>query len=114
MKLRELRLHDFLNHRDTTIRFGGMTVIAGPNAAGKSAIKDAIEMVFTGAARTTDKAGRGSQALVSVGRPNFTVTAEVEVKGEVYTITRAKGGDVGHSLDIRPAVPATSVIRSRT
>ena len=80
-----------------------MTVLSGPNAGGKSSVKDAIEMLLTGAARTTDKAGRGFQSLITAGRPAFSITGIIEVAGKTYTVTRSKSRDGGHSFDVRPA-----------
>jgi len=97
VKLQRLTLRDFLNHRDTTIEFGDLTVIVGPNNAGKSAVKDAIEMVLTGTARTTDKAGREAADVIRTGAGHFDLRAEVAAAGDCAA---GDGGEARHSLVI--------------
>ena len=47
MKITRLQLHDVRRHRDLDLRpAAGLTVIRGPNEAGKSTIQQAIEMVL--------------------------------------------------------------------
>lgn len=103
MRISKLTLHDFLNHAHSELELGGLTVVAGPNNAGKSAIKDAIQMLLTGTARTTDKRGAGAEELTRVGSNGFELTALLEVtRGGTITaaeVRRAKG-----ELDVRTDV----------
>lgn len=106
MRLLKLELTDFLNHESTVIEFDRITLIAGENNTGKTAIIDALEMALTGTARYTDKAGKLAAPVVRAGRASFWVSAEVEVEidGKLVTlaISRSKGTTGGHSLDITP------------
>lgn len=105
MKLNKLRMIDFLNHADTEIEFGRITLISGPNNGGKSAVKDAIEMALTGTARGTDKAGRDAQPMVRAGQSDFMVLADVTTGGTVdaapldLTLSRQKGAG-GHIFNV--------------
>ena len=88
MKLLELELRDFLNHRETRLEFGGVTLIAGPNNSGKSAVKDALELLLTGVARSTDRAGRGANELVRSGADGFSIRGVLEAGGHRYEVER--------------------------
>lgn len=111
MKLLTLWLQNFLNHTDTYLEPGQLTVIAGLNNSGKSAIKDAIEMVLTGTARTTDKAGREAADVIQAGAGHFQLEVVVAAAdhdgagggGESrprLTISRSKSSAGDHVLDI--------------
>lgn len=111
MRVETMRIQNLLNHTDTEIEFGGITVIAGGNNQGKSGVKDALEMLLTGGAmRVTDKAGHGAHVLIRTGadclRVSGTVTApaiEPDTPPTVLEITRTKGkagNSGGHQLDI--------------
>jgi DNA repair exonuclease SbcCD ATPase subunit len=101
MKLERLEVTDFLNHRTTAVEFGAETVIAGPNNAGKSALKDALEVVLTGTARTTDLAGREVAGLVRAGAEKFTVAVRLTTRdGATLRVTRTNGPEVEQSLEV--------------
>lgn len=91
MRISKLTLHDFLNHKHTELKLGGLTLIAGGNNVGKSAVKDAVQMLLTGTARTTDKRGAGAEDLTRVGTDGFELTAELEVNAKQVKVRRAKG-----------------------
>ena len=80
MRITKLTLHNFLNHAHSELELGGLTLIAGGNNAGKSAIKDAVQYLLTGTARTTDKRGAGAEDLTRVGTDGFELTADLQVK----------------------------------
>ena len=44
----ELRLRDFKNFKDATLKLGPFTVLVGTNASGKSDIRDAFRHRFPG------------------------------------------------------------------
>lgn len=111
MKLIALRLQDFLNHHNTEIEFGQLTVVAGQNNAGKSAVKDAIEMVLTGTVRTTDRTGRDAADFIRAGAGHFQLEAVVDAAGHDgtgdggesrprLTISRSKSCAGDHVLDV--------------
>ena len=65
LKLRELRIGNLRSHKSTTVRFlGPVTVLVGPNAAGKSSIGEAIQVGFAGRTLSTTAGGVGADALV--------------------------------------------------
>lgn len=110
MKLERLTLSNFRSYEDADLRFGPITVIAGGNNAGKSAIKDALEMALTGAGGTTDSTGRGAERMIRAGQDKFQVEATVQVppdpgeeNGEprTVTITREKDRTRGTELSVR-------------
>lgn len=76
MQITGLDLTNWLAHRHLTARFERMTVIAGPNAAGKSSIADAIAFVLLGAARRVEGKGDRPQ-LISDGAERGTVLLHV-------------------------------------
>jgi DNA repair exonuclease SbcCD ATPase subunit len=76
--LEELLIERFTAHRDRKIIFGKpVTIVVGPNASGKTSIKDAIEWLLTGACRSTDAAGRGYENLIMVGEDSMGVAAMI-------------------------------------
>ncbi len=91
MRLNRLILHDFLNHAHSELELAGLTVVAGGNNAGKSAIKDAIQFLLTGTARTTDKRGAGAEDLKRVGGVSMEVLAELSVGDRNIRASRQRG-----------------------
>lgn len=109
MKLERLTLSNFRNCEDADLRFGAITVIAGGNNAGKSAIKDALEIALTGAAGSTDPSGRGAQRMIRAGQEKFRVEATVQIPPDpadesagprTITIAREKDESRGTELSI--------------
>lgn len=99
MLVNRLILHDFLNHAHSELELAGLTVVAGGNNAGKSGIKDAIQFLLTGTARTTDKRGAGAEELKRVGGTHMEVAGNLDVGGREVAVTRSKG-----ELDVRTDV----------
>ena len=91
MRISKLTLHDFLNHAHSELGLGGLTLITGGNNAGKSAIKDAIQFLLTGTARTTDKRGAGAEDLKRVGGVAMEVLGEIEVGKRAVRVSRQAG-----------------------
>ena len=107
MKLDRLTLSNFKNCEDADLRFGAITVIAGGNNAGKSAIKDALEIALTGAGGSTDPTGRGAQRMIRAGQEKFRVEATVQIppdpadeSGEPRTITIAREKDESRGTEL--------------
>ena len=107
MKLERLTLSNFKNCEDADLRFGAITVIAGGNNAGKSAIKDALEIALTGAGGSTDPTGRGAQRMIRAGQEKFRVEATVQIppdpadeSGEPRTITIAREKDESRGTEL--------------
>jgi DNA repair exonuclease SbcCD ATPase subunit len=96
MRVSRLILHDFLNHAHSELELSGLTVVAGGNNAGKSSIKDALQFLLTGTARTTDRRGAGAEDLKRVGGTHMEVTGNLDVGGREMVVTRSKG-----ELDVR-------------
>jgi DNA repair protein SbcC/Rad50 len=110
MKLIELRLRNFRQHADTTIRFrGGLTGIIGSNGAGKSTLLEAIAWSIYGseAARGTNDTLRFSRAPArarvqadlhfALGRHEYRVrrtlsSAEVYLDGGDTPVATTVGG----------------------
>lgn len=91
MRITKLTLHDFLNHAHSELELGGLTLITGGNNAGKSAIKDALQFLLTGTARTTDKRGAGAEDLKRVGGIAMEVLGEIEVGKRALQVARQAG-----------------------
>jgi DNA repair protein SbcC/Rad50 len=88
MKLSELRLRNFRQHADTTIRFReGLTGIIGPNGAGKSTLLEAIAWAIYGseAARGTNDTLRFSRAPA---RSRVQVDLSFSLGGHHYRVVR--------------------------
>ena len=105
-----VRLVNFKNFADETLRVGPFTVIVGANAGGKSNIRDAFRFLhgigrgYTLAEIVGGKYGAGGQIewagirgamneIIRFGQPSFSL--QVEEKDAVYTIEvgRNKSGD---------------------
>ena len=88
MRLDSLRLVNFRQHADTTIRFGpGLTGIVGPNGAGKSTLLEAIAWAIYGT-----PAARGTRESIRYHRAPPRAAVRVELDFELgthrYRVTR--------------------------
>ena len=103
-----LRLVNFKNFADETLRVGPFTVIVGANASGKSNIRDAFRFLhgigrgYTLAEIVGGKYGAGGQVewagirgamaeIIRFGRPSFSL--QVEVEDLTYTIKVSRDED---------------------
>lgn len=107
-----LRLYQFRNYADTTVRFGpGLNVISGPNAQGKTNL---LEAAATLALTRSPRAGAAVD-LVRWGEDGCQVEADVSRPGTACTLTsrleRGAEGTVTRrtSVDGKPR-PARSVL----
>lgn len=86
MILKELRIKNFISHKNTHIKFGpGITLIVGPNGAGKSSILDAISFALF---RETDRGNLDD--LINRRSSHMEVTLRFLVDDAEYMITRRK------------------------
>jgi DNA repair exonuclease SbcCD ATPase subunit len=100
--LEELLIERFTAHRDRKITFGKpVTIAVGPNASGKTSIKDAVEWLLTGACRSTDAGGRGYESLIMTGEQTMAVSAQIggekacrfaNAKGVEFSVEGWQGG----------------------
>jgi len=89
MRLLSLSLRDFLAHGDLSIRFTPVTIVVGPNAAGKSSVAHAIAYALTGAARGVRYQTQAA-ALVHDGASGCRV--ELRTDAGDYVRTHRPGG----------------------
>jgi len=76
MKLENLTLKNFLNHREASLELGHINIFAGENGTGKSAIKDAVLFALTGITRRNPVVNYGTKSC------------EVELKNGDWQILR--------------------------
>ena len=75
MKLRSMKLTNFLCHREATLDLSRpLTCVFGPNDSGKSAIADAVKWCWLGRCRSTTYDGKGSANLITLGAEEMSVT----------------------------------------
>lgn len=89
MKISKLTLTDWRSHKSTTLDFGAVNLLRGPNACGKSSVADAIEFLLTGRCAHTGAAGQGGDSLVRVGAKKAIIVALCGVNGEL-AVTRSR------------------------
>lgn len=77
MKISELHLVDWRNHKDTRISLERLNIFVGPSGAGKSSIKNALDFLFTGRCEYTDERGAGADGLIRDGSINAIVGAKI-------------------------------------
>ena len=99
MGIKSARLKNFGPHADLEVIFERVTRIVGPNAGGKSYIKDAIEFAFAGKARgLTHKNERG--ALLRDGAKTGSVNLKIKANGNHGTLTRTCAGKANWPEDV--------------
>lgn len=101
-----LRLTNYRIHAEATLDLGPLTLVTGPNAAGKSSIAGALAAALLGRNAWTDRAGRGLADQIKEGADE----ARIRVEGLVgqdpaglsftRTITRAGSGPAGARLEV--------------
>lgn len=101
MQLLELRLHPFGGTADRTIQFGaGVTVVVGPNEAGKSTLREALcNALFTPTNLTPARERNiiGPWLPLPVG-DHCRVSLEVEVDGKVARVVKTWGAGKSSSF----------------
>ena len=78
MRISRLSLKNFRSHAETAFEFDRITILRGPNAAGKTTILHALEWLLTNrVAQVTDEAGRNSDRLMTTGATEFSISADI-------------------------------------
>ncbi|HEY7598379.1 MAG TPA: ATP-binding protein, partial [Candidatus Limnocylindrales bacterium] len=94
MRITRLRLGNVKRHADLTLELApGLTIIRGPNEAGKSTIQRALEMVLFRRATSTAQELDGVRRWGATGEP--TVSLEFEDEGISGTLTKTFAGQKG-------------------
>ncbi|AQS60272.1 AAA family ATPase [Desulforamulus ferrireducens] len=101
MHITKLALHNFRNHRNSTIELDKMNIFIGRNNSGKSSILAAIEWALTGRNLWTDRAGRGAGDLVTRKEKNCQVGLELAGLGGVVRAMPPHTLTVGKSRNIQ-------------
>jgi hypothetical protein len=78
MRIRKIQLQNFRSHVDTTLELDRLTVIRGTNAAGKSSIEQAIEIVLASRTDSTTSDGKGSIGLIRAGESKAMITMALQ------------------------------------
>lgn len=83
MKINNLNLHNFRNHKKSIFEFGDdITLIEGPNGSGKTNILEAVYVLSTG----KSPRAKYDRDLIEYDAPFTTVKANVEVENEVLDL----------------------------
>ena len=95
MKINKVQIRDFCNHVHSTIDFNTTTFFVGPNAAGKSAIRNAIEWSVLNSTRgMKDKSGnpirKGEVNLIRLGQKKTEVILDLSSGKNVVQVTRSR------------------------
>ena len=94
--IKDIRLYDFISHRNTTLTFNkGITIFVGHNGSGKSSIIDAITFALFG--EHTRKSNRN---LVKRGCPSSAVSLNFSIDSREYVAYRQLGGS-GQSISAK-------------
>lgn len=90
MKIISVYLNNFVNHKETTISADRvLNIFRGPHGAGKSSIRDAMELAFTGMCRTQSiGVKKDLPKLILHGASGLEVAVVFSHNGERYRITR--------------------------
>jgi len=89
MKLKSLKLKNFLAYADANINFADVTLIAGGNNQGKSTVRDAIEFVLCGTCRGLKQKNK-AMALARTGSTEFECV--LDTHQGVFTRTQSNRG----------------------
>ena len=94
--LKDIKLHNFISHSDTTLTFNkGITIFVGHNGSGKSSIIDAITFALFG--EHTRKSNRN---LVKRRCPSSSVSLNFSIGSRDYVAYRQLGGS-GQSISAK-------------
>lgn len=113
MRLKQIRLHNWVCHKDTVIKFpkNGFILLTGPNGAGKSVLLEAIRFLFGGNVKLR---GTKWSNYIREGENEAYVEGIFEHNGEIITIRRVvrkvtEGSNIRYYLNGRP-VPKKDII----
>ena len=115
-----LRLKDFKNFADETLRVGPFTVIVGANASGKSNIRDALRFLhgigrgYTLSENIGGKYGSGGQVEWAPIRGGATEIARFEQSGLRLIVTMTVGREkAAYGIDVGPDPDSSNEFRIR-
>jgi len=89
MNITEIRLKNFLSHKDSKLRFksNGLLGVVGENGTGKSAlVKDAVTWALWGRSRT----GGAGDDLIHWDEPSCCVSVRLTINNKFYIVTRER------------------------
>src|SRR5919108_667112 len=94
--LKDIKLHNFISHSDTTLTFNkGITIFVGHNGSGKSSIIDAITFALFG-----EHTRKSNKNLVQRGCPSSSVSLSFSIGSREYIAYRQLGGS-GQSISAK-------------
>lgn len=105
MKLRKVQIQNFESHVDTTIDLHRITVIRGPNAAGKTGFVKAIDMALSNRADGTTSDGKGSSELIRAGAPRADIKIAASLGEDERLIQCALKGTEKNTIVSNPSDP---------
>lgn len=94
MRVARIRLENFRNHKSSMIELDRLNIFCGPNASGKSSIRQALEICLTGRCEATDRGGRGADDLIRVGARAATIAVELEPLGGIARTISPSGSQL--------------------
>lgn len=94
MFFEHIELHDFRSHVETSLDLARITVIRGPNAAGKSTLAQAFGYLLAGRSADTGENGQGGERLIRAGAKKAMVMAKLRSGAKArVTLTPKSGRD---------------------
>src|SRR5919199_5579304 len=85
--IKDIRLYDFISHRNTTLTFNkGITIFVGHNGSGKSSIIDAITFALFG-----EHTRKSNKNLVQRGCQSSSVSLNFSIGAREYVAYRQIG-----------------------
>ena len=97
----ELRLTSWQNHREIILRTSRpVTIIAGPNASGKTALLDGVEFVFLGTGKLRGITTKRELADLSIHDDAKETGVDLRIPAINFDLTRAMGRDASQAVVI--------------
>src|SRR5919205_4232489 len=94
--IKDIKLHNFISHSDTTLTFnGGITIFVGHNGSGKSSIIDAITFALFG-----EHTRKSNKNLVQRGCTSSSVSLNFSIGSREYVAYRQLGSS-GQSISAK-------------
>ena len=95
----ELRLTSWQNHREIILRTSRpVTIIAGPNASGKTALLDGVEFVFLGTGKLRGITTKRDLADLSIHDDAKETGVDLSIPAISFDLTRAMGRDANQAV----------------
>lgn len=102
-----------LKGRSFQHKLGGITIFAGPNSSGKTAVADAIQLLLMACHPHHPKTAAGIFNGLSSGNP-LTVSGEIRNFGETIRLSRSwrqKGRGISTTFDVPDTFPETPLVQ---